>query len=225
MAAPSVGSHTCYPRSRGTGGRGGPARQPATPSPTPRGLRRLRRGLSRRRREQWPGPRGAGAAGLRTPPGRATRAGSPELQPARQGRGGSGQVTRRLLRACLLVLLRASSPRGSHGKRENRRKGKGERKEQGGNCSERTKSRVSLLSGLLLLLFGGQGGVASLIRGSLPSPPPDAMKEELISSPQYSTLCLESIVRTSNSRSLITTKYDLCFHQRQSKYPDGLKGG
>lgn len=98
-------------------------------------------------------------------------------------------------------------------------------KRQGENCSERTQSLVLLLSGLLLLLFGGQGGVVSLIRGSLPSPPPDGMKEELISSPPYSTLCLESIVRTSNSRSLMTTKYDLCFHQRQTKYPNGLKVG
>lgn len=93
------------------------------------------------------------------------------------------------------------------------------------NCSEHTQSLVLLLSGLLLLLFEGQGGVLSLIRASLPSPSPDAMKGELISFPPYSTLCLESIVRTSNSRSLMTTKYDLCYHQRETEYPDGLKVG
>lgn len=131
--------------------------------------------------------------------------------------GGSGQVTRRLLPVLLLVLLRASSPHGSHGKARKRKRQ--------GNCSEHTQRLVLLPSGLLLLLFGGQGGVVSLIRASLPSPPLDAMKGELISFPPYSTLCLESIVRTSNSRSLMTTKYDLCFHQRETAYPDGLKAG
>lgn len=168
---------------------------------------------------------GPGLRGLPTPPGRDP--GSERRSPPGRGAGfrpGNSQAAPSSPAGAPPSFVPARLAREA-GEPEERERERGGKKQRGKNCSERTQSRVLLLSGLLLLLFGGQGGVVSLIRGSLPSPPPDAVKEELIPSPPYSTLCLESIVRTSNSRSLMTTKYDLCFHQRQTEYPDGLKVG